>query len=83
MFDHELPVAAIPERSVVDIEGVTAVVQAIHCSEPRAGLITWDTDQGSYALAANRRLPVNLPAKPERSDPDAAAARPRRRPRRS
>lgn len=75
MFDHELPVAAIPERSVVDIEGVTVVVQSIHCSEPRAGLITWDTDQGSYALAANRRLPVNLPARAERSEPDAAVAR--------
>lgn len=74
MFDHELPVAAIPEKAIVDLSSVDASagaveVAAIHHSTPRGGLITWDTKDGpSYELPANLRVPVNLPAR--KPDPD-------------
>lgn len=85
MFDHELPVAAVPKGSVVDLSDVeldgkpgdVAVVEVvgIRHSEPRPGLITWETKDGpSFTLPANLRVPVNLP--PERSQ--SSARQPRR-----
>jgi hypothetical protein len=77
MFDHELPVAAIPVKSVVDLQSVVmdgnpfvVEVAAIHDGTPRGGLITWDTKNGpSFTLPANLRVPVNLPARPADTDP--------------
>jgi hypothetical protein len=88
MFDHELPVAAIPVKSVVDLQSVVmdgapfvVEVAAIHHGTPRAGLITWDTRNGpSFTLPANLRVPVNLPAAKERSEAGDSAPRRRRRP---
>lgn len=81
MFDHELPVAAIPEKAIVDLRAVDAAagaveVAAIHYGTPRGGLITWDTKDGpSYELPANLRVPVNLPARKPDTDPGTAPTR--------
>ena len=81
MFDHELPVAAIPVGSVVDLKDVVmdgapfvVEVEAIHHSTPRPGLITWDTKNGpSFTLSAAQRVPVNLPPTSPRKDTDVSS----------
>lgn len=80
MFDHELPVAAIPERAVANIahpeeEPYPVTVEAIHHSTPRPGLITWDTDQGPVTLSAALRVPVNLPTTSPRKDSTDVSSR--------
>lgn len=84
-FKHTLPVAAIPKGSTVDASDIedaphpVLVIRDVHTSEPRAGLITWDTDHGRLVMSASRRVPVDLPTTARKEAADGTAPRPRRR----